>query len=216
MLEKMAVAKGIHFQEALTGFKWMANIARGLEDAGYSVPFAFEEALGYMLPSVCYDKDGVTAAMVFLAAEAKWRAQGLTAFAKLQGLFDQFGHHETLNTYFRSPSPDLTATLFRGIRGGSYRTNKKLGKFKILRWRDMTEGYDSGTEDNKPTLPVDKSSHMLTLWLDRDVRFTIRASGTEPKVKRKCCPALSTIRSNGSSLYRKLLCFARASRGRSL
>src|SRR5699024_7496246 len=62
MLEKMAVAKGIHFQEALTGFKWMANIARGLEDAGYSVPFAFEEALGYMLPSVCYDKDGVTAA----------------------------------------------------------------------------------------------------------------------------------------------------------
>lgn len=186
MLEKMAAANGIHFEEALTGFKWMANIARNLEESGYSVPFAFEEALGYMLPSVCYDKDGVIAAMVFLAAEAKWRAQGLTAFAKLQSLFSQFGHHETLNTYFRSPSPELAMTLFRGIRDGDYRTTKSLGKFAILRWRDMTEGYDSGTKDNKPTLPVDSSSQMLTLWLDRDVRFTFRASGTEPKVKRKC------------------------------
>ena len=49
----------------------------------------------------------------------------------------------------------------------------------------MTEGYDSATDDNKPTLPVDKGSQMLTLWLDRGVRFTIRGSGTEPKVKSR-------------------------------
>lgn len=185
MLEKMAAAKGIHFQEALTGFKWMANIARDLEGSGYTVPFAFEEALGYMFPSVCYDKDGVTAAMVFLAAEAKWRAQGLTPFGKLRSLFSEFGHHETLNTYFRSPNPDMTMTLFREIRGGRFRTDESLGPFKISRWRDMTEGYDSGTDDNKPTLPIDETSQMLTLWMDRDVRFTFRASGTEPKVKSK-------------------------------
>ncbi|KAA8647207.1 phosphoribomutase PRM15 [Aspergillus tanneri] len=183
MLEKMAAANGIHFEEALTGFKWMGNIARRLEQEGYYVPYAFEEALGYMFPDVCYDKDGSTAAMVFLSAEAEWRAQGLTPYTKLQQLFKEFGHYETLNTYFRSPSPAITADLFRAIRGGPYQTEKSLGPFKILRWRDMTEGYDSGTQDNKPTLPEDKSSHMLTLWLDRDVRFTIRASGTEPKVK---------------------------------
>lgn len=185
MLEKMAVARGVHFQETLTGFKWMANIARSLEESGYTVPFAFEEALGYMFPNVCYDKDGVTAAMVFLAADAKWRAQGLTPFAKLQSLFSEFGYHETLNTYFRSPNPDMTMALFRGIRGGSFRRDQSLGTFAILRWRDMTEGYDSGTKDHKPTLPIDTSSQMLTLWLDREVRFTFRASGTEPKVKSK-------------------------------
>ncbi|KAH8423354.1 phosphoribomutase PRM15 [Aspergillus melleus] len=183
MLEKMATAKGIRFQESLTGFKWMGNISRKLEDEGYYVPYAFEEALGYMFPEVCYDKDGITAAMVFLAAEAKWRSQGLTPYTKLQQLFKEFGHFETLNTYFRSPNPATTASLFKAIRGGPYQSEKSLGPFKILRWRDMTEGYDSGTQDNKPTLPVDSSSHMLTLWLDRDVRFTIRASGTEPKVK---------------------------------
>ncbi|KAI9925623.1 Phosphoglucomutase-3 [Aspergillus wentii] len=184
MLEEMAAAKGIHFEEALTGFKWMGNIARKLEESNHHVPFAFEEALGYMFPTVCYDKDGITAALVFLSAEAKWRSQGLTPYTKLQQLFKEFGHHETLNNYFRSPDPELTKSLFRAIRDGPYRTEKTLGEFKILRWRDMTEGYDSGTKDNKPTLPVDQGSQMLTLWLDRDVRFTFRGSGTEPKVKR--------------------------------
>ncbi|ODM16402.1 hypothetical protein SI65_07909 [Aspergillus cristatus] len=183
MLEKMAVAKGIHFQESLTGFKWMGNIVRSLEESDYDVPFAFEEALGYMFPKVCHDKDGITAAMIFLSAEAQWRSQGLTLYMKLQKLFEEFGYHETLNNYFRSPSPDVTAKLFRAIRDGPYRADKKLGSFKILRWRDMTEGYDSGTQDNKPKLPVDKGSQMLTLWLDRGVHFTLRGSGTEPKVK---------------------------------
>lgn len=185
MLEKMATAKGIQFEEALTGFKWMGNIARRLEGEGYNVPYAFEEALGYMFPAVCHDKDGITAAMVFLAAQAKWQSQGLTPYMKLQQLFNEYGHYETLNNYFRSPNPETTMALFRAIRNGPYRAEKTLGPFKILRWRDMTEGYDSGTTDNKPTLPVDKSSQMLTLWLDQDVRFTFRASGTEPKVKCK-------------------------------
>lgn len=186
MLEKMAKAKGIQFQETLTGFKWMGNVARELESAGKTVPFAYEEALGYMFPSVCYDKDGITAAAVFLAAAAKWEAQGLTVHAKLQQLFAKFGHHETLNNYFRSPSPALTLELFRGIRSGSFLADKQFGRFKILRWRDLTEGYDSASADNKPDLPDDPSSQMLTLWLDGGVRFTIRGSGTEPKVKCKC------------------------------
>ena len=184
MLEKMAAARGIHYEEALTGFKWMGNMGQKLEQSGYDVPFAFEEALGFMFPGVCYDKDGVAAAMIFLAAEAKWRSEGLTPYTKLQQLFKEYGHFETLNNYFRSPSPDITGALFRAIRSGPYGAGKSLGSFKILRWRDMTEGYDSGTTDHRPTLPEDKSSQMLTLWLDRDVRFTIRASGTEPKVKR--------------------------------
>ncbi|KAJ5161047.1 hypothetical protein N7492_006439 [Penicillium capsulatum] len=183
MLEKIAIAKGIRFQETLTGFKWMGNVARELESLGKTVPFAYEEALGYMFPAVCYDKDGITAAAVFLAAAAKWKSEDLTVYGKLQQLFSRFGHHETLNNYFRSPNPELTAELFRGIRSGPFLAEMQLGRFKILRWRDLTEGYDSASSDNKPDLPDDPSSQMLTLWLEDGVRFTIRGSGTEPKVK---------------------------------
>ncbi|KAJ5692446.1 Phosphoribomutase [Penicillium macrosclerotiorum] len=189
MLEKMATAKGIQFEETLTGFKWMGNIAQDLEKAGQTVPFAYEEALGYMFPAISYDKDGITALAVFSMAAAKWRSQGLTVFDKLQSLFVEYGHHETLNNYFRSPNPQLTLELFRGIRSGPFLAEMQLGAFKILRWRDLTEGYDSETPDHMPDLPKDPTSQMLTLWLEGGVRFTFRGSGTEPKVKFyiECC-----------------------------
>jgi phosphoglucomutase len=210
MLEKMATAEGFHFEETLTGFKWLGNIARKLEEKSYRVPFAFEEALGYMFSDVCYDKDGLTGAMVFLAAESKWRSHGLSPYSKLQQLFETYGHHETLNTYFVSPDSGITMELFRHIRNRTPEKKNKLGTFTVKRWRDMTEEYDSGTTGNKPVLPIDPTSQMLTLWLDRGVRFTLRASGTEPKVKSKfasetsyravaysCCVRVF-------SLYRKL------------
>lgn len=194
MLSKMCAANGIQHRETLTGFKWMGSITRDLEKEGYNVPFAFEEAIGYMFPGTkCYDKDGLTAAAVFLLAEAYWRKSGMTPFDKLHDLFKKYGHHETFNHYFRSPSPQVTADLFQKIRAGNDRWKKggvfgSKTKFTITRWRDMTLGYDSDTPDNKPELPVDKGSHMLTLWLDDDIKFTLRGSGTEPKVKCTSSP----------------------------
>lgn len=186
MLSKMCAARGVHYRGTLTGFKWMGSIARDLEeDEGYNVPFAFEEAIGYMFSGTrCYDKDGLTAAAVFLLAEAQWRNQGITPYDKLKELYQEFGHHETLNNYFRSPDPQTTASLFDKIRAGHWKKGEKFGgKLTITRWRDMTLGYDSDTADNKPELPVDQGSHMLTLWLDDNIKFTLRGSGTEPKVK---------------------------------
>lgn len=202
MLGKMAESKRINFRETLTGFKWMANVARVLEKTGQTVPFAYEEALGYMFPSVCYDKDGITAAAVFLAAEAKWRAEGLTVYDKLEQLFSEYGHHETLNNYFRSPNPELTLELFRGIRSGTFLSDMTFGTFRVVRWRDLTEGYDSASPDGKPDLPEDPTSQMLTLWLEGGVRFTFRGSGTEPKVKCESCSFLKLTKTNvGISLH---------------
>ncbi|KAL1958513.1 hypothetical protein VTO42DRAFT_4377 [Malbranchea cinnamomea] len=190
MLAKMAEKEGFYFQETLTGFKWLGNVARDLESKGYVVPFAFEEALGYMFTPVCYDKDGLAAAMVFLAAEAKWRSQGLTPFAKLQQLYDVYGYHESLNTYFVSPDPVTTNELFGKIRRQPEAKQRTIGPLRILRLRNMAERLDSGTPDRLPQLPMDPNSQMLTIWSDHGVRFTIRASGTEPKVKiyiESCC-----------------------------
>ncbi|OAL65442.1 phosphoglucomutase [Trichophyton rubrum] len=183
MLSKMAEKEGFHFEETLTGFKWMGNVARQLEARGYEVPFAFEEALGYMFTKVCYDKDGLTAAMVFLAAEAKWKEQGLTPLGKLEQLYETYGYHENLNTYFISPDTKSTTSLFESIRKNTLDAQGTIGSFPIHRWRDMTRGYDSDTADKRPVLPVDPASQMLTIWSHRGIRFTIRGSGTEPKVK---------------------------------
>lgn len=183
MLASMAEAERFHFQETLTGFKWLGNIGQQLEQQGYTVLYAYEEAIGYMFPTVVWDKDGIVATGIFLSACRKWKKQGLTPWKRLQQLYETYGYFEDANTYLISPSPDTTNKVFNGIRALNNGSRPQtIGSRNIIRWRDLTLGYDSATKDNKPDLPVDASAQMITCELD-DVVFTARGSGTEPKIK---------------------------------
>ena len=42
----MASVEGFQFEETLTGFKWMGNRTKELEENGKTVLFAYEEAIG--------------------------------------------------------------------------------------------------------------------------------------------------------------------------
>lgn len=202
MLKKMVSAAGssFHFEQTLTGFKWIGNRAKQLQDDGFVALFGYEEALGYMFPEVSWDKDGIAAMSTFLSALSHWKAQGLDPWAKLEQLYQKYGYHESINTYFISPSPNYTKEIFTKIRKSKAILEMSLDVYKILRWRDITNGKDSGGWENK--LPMDKSSEMLQFQLIKtdlvarnetgdekvdarptEISFTIRASGTEPKVK---------------------------------
>jgi phosphoglucomutase len=180
MLSALAQKEGFHFTETLTGFKWLGNVARDLEKDGF---YAFEEALGYMIPAVCHDKDSIGAAAVFLTAVSHWSAQNLTPYSKLQQLYQHVGYFEDANTYLISPSPATTTAVFTAIRALGNPYPSTIGKRKIQRWRDLTVGYDSESANNVPDLPADPTAQMITCELEGGAVFTVRGSGTEPKIK---------------------------------
>ena len=169
-------------EETLTGFKWLGN--RALER---HAQYGYEEALGYMFPEIVCDKDGITAAIIFLRASATWDSP----WTRLQQLYLEFGYFETVNTYWKSSNPAMTTAIFQQPRP-AYVAGRK-----VLSLRDLVRGHDSQTDDHKPGLPSSTYSPMITFWLegrsssngvdeaDEGVRFTLRASGTEPKVKGK-------------------------------
>jgi len=192
MLSALCAAQNVHHVETLTGFKWLANTALRLSSTSsslkYDASFAFEEALGYMFTSLLPDKDGVSAAAVFLAAAATWRDyEGLTPYTKMQQLYSTYGHYADANTYLVSPNPTTTTAVFEHIRQlgkPSHAYPQSIGSQQITYWRDLTQGFDNKTADHKPELPVDASSQMITFEVgDGDVRVTCRGSGTEPKIK---------------------------------
>jgi phosphoglucomutase len=184
MLSVMAEREGFHYAETLTGFKWMGNKAISLDAEGFDTRLAFEEAIGYMIPGVCKDKDGVAAAATFLTATAWWRRhQQLSPHEKLQQLYKKYGHFEEANTYLISPDSATTERVFESIRALGQPFPTKLGSNKVTYWRDLTKGWDSSTSDNKPLMPVDPTSQMLTFETETSVRITIRGSGTESKIK---------------------------------
>ena len=182
MLSVMAKAEGFRFAETLTGFKWLGNRAKDFLKEGLEPIFAFEEALGYMIPSIVSDKDGISAAAQFLVAASHWAAKGDSPYTKLQKLYTKYGFFAEANTYLTCPPQKIAAVFERIINLGS-RYPLQLGEQKIKYWRDLTRGYDSATSDHVPLLPVSSSSQMLTAELENGVRLTVRGSGTEPKIK---------------------------------
>lgn len=193
------ISKGaFNVQETLTGFKWLGNKAIDLQRQGMAVKFAYEEALGYMLPNIVHDKDGISAAILFLHACTAWGSP----WAKLQHLYQRFGYFETMNTYWKSLDTATTQMRFDVIRASGNPYPDKVAGRRVLRWRDLTKGYDSDTVDHVPLLPSSPDVQMITCWLegrgsvdnssheDEGVRFTLRTSGTEPKIKSKWKPPL--------------------------
>lgn len=186
VLAAMAAKDGFHFQDTLTGFKWIGNKAINLKQQGYAVPFGYEEAIGYMF-DVVNDKDGVSAMAVFLQLYEKWFTGGASPLDKLAQGYERYGWFKEANGYYKLDDVSKTKLIFGEVRAlfeGDAPT--KVGPFDVEAWRDLTVGYDSTTPGGVPLLPVDPKSHMITAVLldgSGKVRFTCRGSGTEPKLK---------------------------------
>ncbi|KAK9508226.1 hypothetical protein O3M35_007934 [Rhynocoris fuscipes] len=193
ILKTMASAEGISFEETLTGFKWMGNRACQLHTEGKQVLFAFEEAIGFMCGTAVLDKDGISAAVTVAELAAFLYNNGKTLTSQLDSIYTKYGHHICDNSYFICDDPQLTKTIFNRLRNFNEHSNGMSldsypkwilnGKYKVISVRDLTNGFDSTKADNKATLPISKTSQMITFTFDNGFVVTLRTSGTEPKLK---------------------------------
>uniref|UniRef100_A0A7N8XEP2 Phosphoglucomutase 2 n=1 Tax=Mastacembelus armatus TaxID=205130 RepID=A0A7N8XEP2_9TELE len=186
ILRAVALKEGFHFEETLTGFKWMGNRARDLLDQGKTVLFAFEEAIGYMCSPSVLDKDGVSAAAIAGEMIAYLTTKNTNLSQQLATIYEEYGYHICKNSYFICHDQNVICSLFERLRnyGGqkdSYPT--KCGRFSISAVRDLTTGYDNNQPDNKAVLPTSSSSQMITFNFSNGGVATMRTSGTEPKIK---------------------------------
>lgn len=195
LLRSIADTVGCKYTDTLTGFKWIGNKAIELKKEGYLVPFGYEEAIGYMF-SVVNDKDGISAAVMWLQLYEKWFSSGASdPITKLEQIYAKYGWYKECNGYYKlddvAKTPKIFNETIRNSYGPGRQYPKRIQDFRVVEWRDLTIGYESSTVDNVPILPVDATSQMITAVLkpiggpseNEKVRFTCRGSGTEPKLK---------------------------------
>ncbi|KAJ6596470.1 Phosphoglucomutase-2, partial [Pseudolycoriella hygida] len=193
ILKAIANVEGFQFIETLTGFKWMGNISCELMATGKSIVFAFEEAIGFMVTPTVLDKDGVSAACHLASLGSYLRHSNMSFEDKLNEIYNKYGYHFTINSYYICHEPEVISAIFNKIRNRgvgdkettdyNYPTSILDGKYKIESVRDLTTGIDTSQPDNKATLPSSKSSQMITFSFENGVVVTLRTSGTEPKIK---------------------------------
>uniref|UniRef100_A0A3Q2Q3X3 Phosphoglucomutase 2-like 1 n=1 Tax=Fundulus heteroclitus TaxID=8078 RepID=A0A3Q2Q3X3_FUNHE len=185
ILQAFARIEGFHFEETLPGFKWIGNRIHELSKTGNRVIFAFEESIGFLCGSMVPEKDGVSAAVVVAEMAAYLQTKRLSLNQQLHNIYRTYGYHVSKTSYVTCNDPPTIQRIFSRIRNfdGDDSYPKACGGVRIVHVRDVTTGYDSSRPDLRSTLPVSRSSQMITFTLQNGVVATLRTSGTEPKIK---------------------------------
>ncbi|GFX61576.1 phosphoglucomutase-2 [Trichonephila clavipes] len=144
-----------HYNETLTGFKWMANKAFDCINQGMRFIFAFEEAIGYMCGSTVLDKDGIRAALQMTQMAVFIYSHGGILCDLLRDTYLKYGYHVSCNSYFICHDPAAITSMFdklRNFNGVPNEYPKFLEgdtPFPIVGVRDLTTGFDSLQPDQK-------------------------------------------------------------------
>lgn len=183
MLGVIAGELGAHYEEVLTGFKWIANRALDLKkEKGWRFVFGFEEALGYTVGELVRDKDGISAAVLFAELTAVLRAQGTTVLAHLEQLYRRYG-------LFVSSQVNLTRKGAEGIaelRAIMAKLRESppwtVADQEVVSVRDYLGQVVTAKDGTTKPLSLPKSD-VLAFELASGSRIIARPSGTEPKAK---------------------------------
>jgi phosphomannomutase len=182
MLGTIAAALGVRYEETLTGFKWIANLAMERDKDGYTFLFGYEEALGYTVGDVVRDKDGISAAAIVAEMAAVLGSRDKTLLAELESIYRRYGlfvsSQVSLTRKGASGAAEISALMDR-LRAAPPR---RVGDKDVLATRDYLakERVDAKGVKTPLTLP---KSNVLTFELAGGSRIIARPSGTEPKVK---------------------------------
>lgn len=170
-----AIAKhyGATVFNTLTGFKYIGEKMNQFEQSGeYTYLFGYEESYGYLAGTYARDKDAVIASMLICEAAAYYKQQGKTLIDVLEELYQQFG-------YYRE---SLVSRTLKGKDGlekigelmSSFRNDppQQVAGINVTKLLDYSLGLDGLPKEN-----------VLKFLLEDGSWFTLRPSGTEPKIK---------------------------------
>jgi phosphomannomutase len=182
MLGEIARHLRVHYEETLTGFKWIATRAIELEKQGKRFVFGYEEALGYAFGSRVRDKDGISAAALFAELASVCKERGTTIVAHLSDLYRRFGYHASAQRSVILQGNEGAATILRAMIELREHPPEQIAGRRIRERRDYAapERSSFGGESQPRSLPA---SDVLVYELEGHSRVIVRPSGTEPKLK---------------------------------
>lgn len=174
---------GVDFQETLTGFKWMGNVADERVKRGQHFLFAYEEAFGFTC-SDARDKDGIISVLLLAELAADCKAKGKRVIDVLDDIYIQNGIHceDAAERFYEGLSGKETmANILSGLRNAPPRV---IAGIDVVRVRDLlgSKTTDLETGAVTPVIHLPKQD-MLTFYLADNSWISLRPSGTEPKLK---------------------------------
>ncbi|WP_028110776.1 phospho-sugar mutase [Ferrimonas futtsuensis] len=177
LLQRIAHAAGARYYQTLTGFKWLTNMAMKHQTDECRFLFAYEEALGYTVGDLVWDKDGLSALVAFAQLTAELAGQGLTLWDRLESIYRQHGLH--LNAQRSIALSPGTPPMGDALRASP---PEQIGGEPITAITDLKQGTTEYRDGHQAQIDL-PSSDVLIYQLASGDRVVVRPSGTEPKIK---------------------------------
>ncbi len=182
LIRKIADSYDVKTYDVLTGFKFIADKIQSLEGKETYL-CGGEESYGFSIGDFVRDKDAVSSCCILAELVAWAKDQGKTLYDILIDIYQEYGLY----------MEDQVSITYRGM-AGTEKINSMMREFRnnppkqvigldVVNIKDYQERIDHDLVQNTKThidLPV---SNVLQYYLEDGSRFTVRPSGTEPKIK---------------------------------
>ena len=174
---------GLKTEITLTGFKFIGEKAREMEETGRGTyVFGFEESYGCLVSDCVRDKDSIQAILMLCETAAYYFEKGMDLVDALEEIYKEYGFYKEGIANFTMKGLDGAEKIKRVMN--YFRTTEiALKDFKILSKDDILLGnkYDL-VNDNVTKINLPKSN-VIKYYLTDNMWFVLRPSGTEPKLK---------------------------------
>jgi len=183
MSKVIADSFGVDTYETLTGFKFICNMEKNVQEKeGKEFLFGYEESIGYLTGDFVRDKDAVISAMFIAEMTAYYLKNGLNLLQVLEDLYQKYGYYEEdqHSIYLEGAEGEKKiAEIMEAFR-------KKLPEVKdmeMVRIEDYETGKSYDLKLKKTSSITLARSNVLKIIFSDGSWYVLRPSGTEPKIK---------------------------------
>jgi len=183
MSRVIADSFGVDTYETLTGFKFICNVEKNVQEKeGKSFIFGYEESIGYLTGDFVRDKDAVISAMLIAEMTAYYHKNGLNLLQVLDNLYEKYGYYEEdqHSIYLEGAEGEKKITEIMEI----FRKEAlRIEGMEIIRIDDVLLDKSYNLKSKKTTdLDLPRSNVLKIIFSDGSW-YCLRPSGTEPKIK---------------------------------
>ncbi|NLC65709.1 MAG: phospho-sugar mutase [Clostridium sp.] len=172
----------VDLKEALTGFKYFGEIIEeNLDDKNFV--FGFEESFGYLVGDYVRDKDAVVSAMMLCELALYYKLKGMTLDNILDEVYEKYGYFVENTKAYTLAGIEGASQIKKCVNHFRENTLTEVAGIEVLYKEDYQSSERLYLETGKKETLDMASSNVIKYKLKDGSWFTVRPSGTEPKMK---------------------------------
>ncbi|ROR26353.1 phosphoglucomutase [Mobilisporobacter senegalensis] len=181
-----AIAKSYNVKmfNVLTGFKNICALPNEWDKTGeYTYIFGYEESIGYNVGSYLRDKDGVSATLILTEMAGYYKKLGKTLIDVLNDLYEQYGYYRENTISIVLEGIEGQERIKRMMTEYRMKNPKAIGSSNLVWITDYESSEVINLASGEKSKTTIEKTDAIEYKFDDGCWYTLRPSGTEPKIK---------------------------------